>query len=128
MVLGTSNGLTSFLYDTSVVIDRENHEIVVHKKLFGRKSEKHIPMDKVNSVRFSTRHGTRNLYSVGSSRPYGLYEYPKTRYDVWIDAMELGKVVLVTHFGFRAEAGDINRFGQFVADYLRKPFFDTSKS
>ena len=128
MVLGPPRGWSNRFFDSQFSIDRDRAEIIVARRSWGRPSQQFIPMAKVNSVRMSVRQGTRNLYMIGTSRRRMIYEYPKTRYDLWIDAMELGKLPLGTHYGFRSDFGDLAALGRRVADFMEKPFIDTSKS
>ena len=128
MILGPPRGWSNRLFDSRLSIDRDRSEIIVDRRSWGRSSQRSIPMEKVNSVRMAVRQGTRNLYMIGTSRRRMIYDYPKTRYDLWIDAMELGKLPLGTHYGFRSDFGDLAALGRRVADFMEKPFIDTSKS
>lgn len=128
MLLGPPRGWSNCLFDSQFSIDRDRAEIVVDRRSWGRFSQRRIPMTKVNSVRMSVRQATRNLYTIGTTRRRMIYEYPKTRYDLWIDAMELGKLPLGTHYGFRSDFGELAALGRRVADFMEKPFIDTSKS
>jgi len=127
MVLGSRRGWSNRIADSKIHIDCAKKEIAVENSLFGRSSVRLIPFHKVNSVRMSTRHGSRHLYMIRSSRPGLMYDNPKTRFDLWIDAMELGKIVLSSRIGLRFDGEDIEYLGRRVADFMLKPFVDTSK-
>lgn len=127
MVLGPRRGWGTRIADSKIYIDCMKKEITVENRLLGRSTIRVIPFAKVNSVRMSKRHGSVYLYSVRPSHPMLMYDNPKTRFDLWIDAMELGKIVLGTRIGLRFDGEDIEHLGRRVADFMRKPFVDTTK-
>jgi len=74
-------------FDSRIVIDRDNSEIVLRDRVFGFSSESRV----------------------------------------WIEVRDMGKIHLDTRYGLRSDVGEIASLGSRIADFMRKPFIDTSR-
>ena len=126
MVLGAPLG--NFLFDSKVAIDRANGEIEVYRRVFGYPSRRSIPFEKVQGIKMSTSMGANYRYARGPRGLMRLYDTPKARLDIWIDAMELGRIRLASYYGPKSRTEEIAAMGRKVANFMEKSFVDTSKS
>jgi hypothetical protein len=124
LTLGLSTNWLRFLFDSRIVIDRDASMLLVQDKAFGITAERHIPIDSVDSVKMSVRGG----------RGYMLIQWyrvvpvtTEVRIDLWIDARELGRVQLSSESGLKSDVGATAVLGRRIAEYMQKPFIDTSR-
>jgi hypothetical protein len=122
LTLGSARNWARLLFDSKVLIDRANSEIVLFDKAFGLVSERRIPMSSVDSVKMSVR--IRRAYNMPV---YRMVPTNPARIDLWIDVREMGKIELDTHYGVRSDANELASLGSRVAQFMQRPFVDTSK-
>ena len=52
---------------------------------------------------------------------------PDARFDLWIEVRDMKKIHIDTLYGLRSDVSDIASLGRRTADFMGKPFIDTSK-
>lgn len=112
------------IFDSKIVIDRANSEIILTDRVFGFSSESRIPLALVESVKMSTRVG-RGYYIIPMVAM--LRTNPDARFDLWIEVRDMEKIHLDTRYGLRSDVGEIASLGYRIADFMGKPFIDTSR-
>ena len=110
--------------DSRIVIDRDSSEIILRDRVFGFSSESRVPMVLVDSVKMSTRVG-RGYFIIPMVAL--LRTNPDARFDLWIEVRDMGKIHLDTRYGLPSDVGELASLGHRVADFMRKPFIDTSR-
>ena len=112
------------VFDSRIVVDRANSEIILRDRVFGFSSESRIPISQVDSVKMSTRVG-RGYYIIPMVAL--LRTNPDARFDLWLEVRDVGKIHLDTRYGLPSDVGEIASLGHRIADFMQKPFIDTSR-
>jgi hypothetical protein len=124
LTLGTGRGLGSLFFDSKIVIDRVKAEIILRDRFLGFSSETRIPLELVDSVKMSTRVG-RGYYIMPMVAI--LRTNPDARFDLWIEVRDMKKIHIDTRYGLRSDVGGIASVGRRAANFMNKPFIDTSR-
>jgi hypothetical protein len=124
LTLGPRRNWLRSIFDYKVIIDRETSAIILFDKAFGLVSRRQIPISNVDSVKMSVRSG-HGFMLIPMYRIVRVHK--DTQIDLWIEVRDMGKIELETITGLSHDATSVAVLGRRVAEYMQKPFIDTSR-